>query len=566
MFDQQLMTDTDALLYSLLIKESKDTAIIALDANGHVVLWNEGAERLYGYSESEIKGQHFSIFYSVADIAGHKPDEALAQAKLKGRFEMRDWRVRKDHTVFWAHGILNALYDEYGNLRGFSKITQDESNQKKIEDFNRHVTQLLEKSVKERTEELSQANQSLRQEILHRRKAEESLRISEEKFRVIFEQAAVGMGRVNFKDARWIDVNHAFCLMLGRTREEILATPWPAMTNPEDLDLDLIPFQRMAAGELNSYSVEKRFIHKLGYLVWARLTLSLVRDEHGKPNYEIAIIEDITERKNMESQAILNEAKLKAIFDSAPAGIFVSDKLGKLEYLNQAGIEIWGEFRAVDSTNHYGEYRGWWLESGKPIDAHEWALARAVEKGENVKPARARIEDFSGNEKYILMAANPIRGKKGEIIGGVGTNQDITEVIRAERELEKSQEQLSLAVKYARVGFFDWNLITDHLVFSDQMMKDWGIQPGTYGEKIEAALEIIHPEDRDRVKQLIHEAINQHKPYDIEYRVVHPDGKIVWADVHGVVTYQADGTPIRMFGTSVDITNRKRAEEATKGS
>ncbi len=129
---------------------------------------------------------------------------------------------------------------------------------------------------------------------------QEALRRSEEKYRAIFEQAAVGIARVGFDDARWIDVNAAFCRMLGYSAEEFKATPWPEITHPDDIESDLISFKQMSAGELNGYSVEKRFIHKTGHHVWARLTLSLVRDEQGKPDYEVAIIEDIRERKQAE--------------------------------------------------------------------------------------------------------------------------------------------------------------------------------------------------------------------------------------------------------------------------
>ncbi|MGK2945310.1 MAG: PAS domain S-box protein [Desulfuromonadales bacterium] len=148
------------------------------------------------------------------------------------------------------------------------------------------------------------------EDITDRKQAEKLLRESEATYRRIFEQAALGMGRVRFTDARWLDVNDAFCRMLGYSHEEICAMPWPQITHPEDLDLQLIPFRRMAAGELDSYTVEKRYIHKCGYHVWARLTLSIVRDVQGHPDYEIAIIENINERKRVEEE--LRKAKAAA--------------------------------------------------------------------------------------------------------------------------------------------------------------------------------------------------------------------------------------------------------------
>ena len=139
------------------------------------------------------------------------------------------------------------------------------------------------------------------------------LRASEAHGRAVFAHAAVGMGRVGFADARWLDVNDALCRMLGYAREELLATPWPAITHPEDVELDLVPFRRMAAGELAAYAVEKRFVHKRGHHVWARLTLSLVRDAAGRPDYEVAVIEDVTARKDAEAErARLLEAERAA--------------------------------------------------------------------------------------------------------------------------------------------------------------------------------------------------------------------------------------------------------------
>jgi PAS domain S-box-containing protein len=158
---------------------------------------------------------------------------------------------------------------------------------------------------------------------VERARAEASLRESEKKFRAVFEQAAVGMGRVRFADARWIDVNDPLCQMLGYSREEMLATPWPEITHPEDLDFDLVPFRRMAAGDLQSYSVEKRYIHRNGHHVWARLTLSLVRDERGKPDYQIAIIENITQAKLTE--ASLKEAKTAAELASQAKSEFLAN-------------------------------------------------------------------------------------------------------------------------------------------------------------------------------------------------------------------------------------------------
>lgn len=123
---------------------------------------------------------------------------------------------------------------------------------------------------------------------------------SEQRYRAIFNRAALGLARVAFEGARFVEVNDALCDLLGYSREELLASPWTELTHPEDVDLDLVPFRQMARGEIERYTVEKRFIHKSGLAIWCRLSLSLVRDSNGQPDYEICLVEDITERKAAE--------------------------------------------------------------------------------------------------------------------------------------------------------------------------------------------------------------------------------------------------------------------------
>jgi len=187
-------------------------------------------------------------------------------------------------------------------------------------------------------------------DITRQREAEEELRRSEQRFRAIFEQAAIGIGLVDLKDARWLAVNEPFCRMLGYTPEFMRATPWPQITHPQDVNLDLVPFQQMAAGQRDSYSVEKRFVHRDGHPVWARLTLSLVRDAQGRPDYEIAIIENIDDRKRAEGQ-LQRQAKL---IDLSPTATIVRSPEGVISFWS-AGAEAlygWTAQQALGRTTH----------------------------------------------------------------------------------------------------------------------------------------------------------------------------------------------------------------------
>src|SRR3989475_5256215 len=144
--------------YRLLVQEVKGYAIFLLDTKGRILSWNSGAQRLKGYTQKEIIGQHFSIFYSKDDLANKKPQRELEKALTEGRVEDEGWRLRKDGTRFWANVVITALHDEKGKLRGFAKITRDLTERQKTEELLREQTDVLERRVNERTAELEQAN------------------------------------------------------------------------------------------------------------------------------------------------------------------------------------------------------------------------------------------------------------------------------------------------------------------------------------------------------------------------------------------------------------------------
>ena len=111
--------------FRLLVASISDYAIFMLDPKGHVLSWNEGARRIKGYAASEVVGRHFSIFYEHADVQSGLPDWELIVAEREGRFEGNGWRVRRDGSKFWANVVITALRDETGELRGFGKVTRD---------------------------------------------------------------------------------------------------------------------------------------------------------------------------------------------------------------------------------------------------------------------------------------------------------------------------------------------------------------------------------------------------------------------------------------------------------
>jgi PAS domain S-box-containing protein len=150
-------------LHRLLVESVTDYAIFVLDVDGVIRSWNPGAQRLKGYTEEEIIGKHFSIFYTEEDLETEKPARELEVAVRTGRVEDEGWRVRKDGTCFWANVVITALRDSSGRLRGFAKITRDLTTRKKTEEQARHLA--AETAAREEAERVSQHLTDLTEEL-----------------------------------------------------------------------------------------------------------------------------------------------------------------------------------------------------------------------------------------------------------------------------------------------------------------------------------------------------------------------------------------------------------------
>ena len=167
-------------IFRLLVQSVRDYAIFMLDPTGHIATWNGGAQRLKGYTEKEIIGKHFSIFYPPYDIADKKPERELIIATSEGKYEEEGWRLRKDGTRFWANVVITAVRDEHGTLAGFAKVTRDlterrESQERALEDARQIAIEESRRSAaEERSTELRAFADKLKTQTveLERRRAE----------------------------------------------------------------------------------------------------------------------------------------------------------------------------------------------------------------------------------------------------------------------------------------------------------------------------------------------------------------------------------------------------------
>lgn len=168
------------------------------------------------------------------------------------------------------------------------------------------------------------------------------------------------------------------------------------------------------------------------------------------------------------------------------------------------------------------------------------------------------VSNGQGSRRWVSLEVRPFSNAYGMTDRIAVTGIDITDRKETEAALVRSEKQFARAVAVSRVGFYDWDILADRLVYSEQFRKDWGVtSPGTIAE----AIERIHPDDRKAVDELIDKALNGEGRYRAEYRVVRPDGTTLWVDAQGEILYDEHGRPLRFFGTSIDISERRQIRE-----
>jgi PAS domain S-box-containing protein len=245
----------------LFINSVTDYALFLLDPQGHVLSWNSGAQQIKGYQPGEILGRHFSLFYSPEEQAQGRPEHNLLHAQAEGRFEDEGWRVRKDGTRFWANVVITALRDKKGVLRGFGKVTRD---------------------------------------LTERKRAEEALRASEERFRLLVDSAqdyAIFMLDPTGHILTW---NRGAQRIKGYEVSEILGQHFSRFYPPEDVAAGKPAWELQVASTKGRLEDEGWRVRKDGTRFWANVIITALRDEKGILRGFGKVTRDLTERKRAE--------------------------------------------------------------------------------------------------------------------------------------------------------------------------------------------------------------------------------------------------------------------------
>jgi formate hydrogenlyase transcriptional activator len=182
-------------------------------------------------------------------------------------------------------------------------------------------------------------------DITERKKTNEALTISEKRFRTLFEQAAVGVAQILTNNGRFVKVNQKYCDIVGYTKDEMLITTLQEITHPDDLENDLEKMALLRGGKISEFSLEKRYFHKMGHIVWVNLTVSVMGSPGEESDYLIMVAEDISEKKKGEVALRNSEERLNRILESAMDAIITFDEKMNIKLLNVRAEKVFGCIR-----------------------------------------------------------------------------------------------------------------------------------------------------------------------------------------------------------------------------
>ncbi len=307
------------------------------------------------------------------------------------------------------------------------------------------LNQELELRVQDRTEELQEANYRLQAEIIERQQVEVALRDSEERFRAVFEQAAVGMDICDL-EGRFIRANQKLCNIFGYSWEELQGLTFMDLTHPDDLPSNKLQVRSLLAGEISTFSIEKRYIHKQGHLIWANTTASLLRDEAGQPQYYIGIVRDISDRKRAELALQQSEEMFRAISLQAAVGIAGVDRDEKLIFVNQKFCEIVGYSQEELKELTYED-----LTYPEDLEVESQLAAGLDVAGYLSYSMEKRYIRKNGEIIWVKVAATLLENLR-EPIRGIAVVEDINERKLIEQELRASREKYKTLFEILPIG------------------------------------------------------------------------------------------------------------------
>ncbi|HEY6402713.1 MAG TPA: PAS domain S-box protein, partial [Blastocatellia bacterium] len=515
-------TEERLRLLRTAIAQSNESVVIMTarpDPPGpQIVYVNPAFTKMTGYAPEEVIGKTPHILH------GAKTDPTvlrrLCKACLAGKvFHGETIKYRKDGSEFQLEWTAGPVRGERGEVTHFVATQRD---------------------------------------VTERRRIEEELRRSEEELRSMFDLSAIGMAQVS-PEGRYLRVNRKFCQMLGYSEQELLQLTIYDVTHPDDREISAAKLESSFADGSEEYSIEKRYVRKDGAVIRVLIKWTVVHIADGQPPRSVSSVQDITERKRVETALRESQALNQAALDSLAANVAVLDRDGTIIAVNEAWKRFARENGGAAIANSVGVN---YLDVCRRAQEQGNGEARTPLVGIQavLDGARANFTveypcHSPSEKRWFLMSATPMCGGRG---GAVVVHTDITQRKRAEETILESEARLrQLADAMPQIVY---TCGPDGLVdYGNQRWVEYVGVPveQSVGHKW---MEAIHPNDRESTRKWLIESGEKGQPFEIEHRLRRKDGQYRWHLARGTPIRDAQGRIVKWIGTSTDIHDRKEVE------
>lgn len=398
------------------IVENSNDAILTRTLDGTILSWNAGAERMLGYTAADMIGKSVLRTLSPGHAANlARNNESLLRADAA---PYESFRMTADGRVIDVLNSFSPIRDESGNIVAVSVISWDISALKRAQSL---VVQ------------------------------------NEEQLRATFEQAGVGMGlRSVGSPFRWLRVNKTLCEVLGYTQEELLRLSPADLNPPEERDTAAEFSRRMASGEITEYTRERRYLHKNGGIVHVIVSHAVVKGVDGRPRHSISVVQDITERKRMESE----RERLAAIVDQSSDAIISRTHEGRVVSWNKGAEHMFG----YTAEEMIGNSINTIVPSDRATEAQR--NREAVLQGQPLPHYESVRLAKDGRRVDVSISTFRVADKRGDAALVATTFRDITPRKRAEAQLRLAAGVFAHAIEGIMITDRNNNIILVNPAFS----------------------------------------------------------------------------------------------------
>jgi PAS domain S-box-containing protein len=515
--------------YHVLFEGASDAIFLADIETGRIIEANKKAETLLGRKHHEIIGMHQSEL--------HPPDQLdEAKSSFIRHIEFNDFDFIKELNILHISGKMIPVE--------ISPNIIEINNKKYVYGIFRDITD--------------------------RKKAEHALKESEERFRTLFEQSAVGIAKVA-PDGAFKQVNRRLCEITGYSEQELLELTFTKITHPDDLYLDHKYIEKVLNNEIDQFYIEKRYIHKNKNLIWIKLYSNVVRDNNGNVKYAIATIVDITEQKKAEKALKESEKDLKellsfnnVIFEESPIGLGIYNNSGQCIRTNKRTENIIGASREEILNQNFHH-----IESWKKSGLYDKAISAL--KHNRTEYLTVHVTTTFNNNIWINCKFKPF--KSGGDIYLMLMYDDITEQKTAEHALKESEEKFRNIINKSTDVVWTQDLSFNTTYMSQSVEKILGYKVEEYlsmpvNERLpEESIPIAVKELKENVQKIKNgEADVETHTFKFEMLHRHKNGELLWGEVNCSFLYDDEKNITGIHGITRDITDRKRADSELRES